>query len=300
VTALLLAAGLLTKAYFLALAPLALEVTARRGGMRQAAWQTALAALIAGPWYLRNVLLYGTLSGTQESRAGITVVDALRAAPLMNWPAIAYSALHSAFWTANNTFRTFSETTVNLVLIVCLAAFAMWALARPRGAELLAAAYAGVFLLAFGYTAAVASIATHGLSATPCPWHVQVLAAPLLALCLLGASRCPRAGFPAAALLPLLFGYVLAATYIVKLIPLYSGYTGKGALGGMLALYGRHFRDVAEKLDTAALGSMPVIFGLTLAVTIVVAAQLATLIRDLAVHGPTFDAETVNRGALAK
>lgn len=280
--ALILSAGLLTKAYFLELAPVMLILAAWRGGLRRAAWPAATLALIAGPWYFRNLSLYGTLTGTQESRAGITFIDALKAAPGMHWPAIAYATLHSALWTANNTFRTFSEGTVNLLLFVCLAALAMWALSRPRGSELLVAAYAGVLLLGLAYIAAVAGIATRGVSSTPGPWLAQVVVTPLLILCALGASRWPRTGLAAAAILPLLFGYMLAATYVVKLIPLYAGYAGKSTPGNIVALYTRHTHELAERLGSVALGPAPVIFGLTAAVVILIVAQLAVLLRQLA------------------
>ena len=57
----------------------------------------------------------------------------------------------------------------------------------------------------------------------PAPGMPRFCRAPLLGLVLLGLSRWPTLGRFVAAPLVLLFGYVLAATYAVKLIPLYGG-----------------------------------------------------------------------------
>jgi len=42
---------------------------------------------LAGPWYARNLVRYGVLTGTQEARAGVDLPTVLRVAPTVDWPA---------------------------------------------------------------------------------------------------------------------------------------------------------------------------------------------------------------------
>jgi hypothetical protein len=56
------------------------------------------------------------------------------------------------------------------------------------------------------------------------PWYMPVLLAPILLLGFLGLSRAQRWASILAPAFVLLWGYVLAATYLVKLVPLYSGF----------------------------------------------------------------------------
>ena len=83
-TALWLAAGLLTKAYFLAFALLAVAVTAisiwrGRMGVKTALAGAILLLALAGPWYTRNLVLYKNVSGAYEQFAGIGMRQALAA-----------------------------------------------------------------------------------------------------------------------------------------------------------------------------------------------------------------------------
>ena len=78
VAAVLLAAGLLTKSYFLALVPLLVALCALRRRWRELAIASVILCGLAGPWYARNLVRYGVLTGTQESRAGVDVPAVLR------------------------------------------------------------------------------------------------------------------------------------------------------------------------------------------------------------------------------
>jgi hypothetical protein len=100
-------------------------------------------------------------------------------------------------------------------------------------------------------------------------------------LALLGASRRPRIGRWVAALLILLFGYVLAATYVVKLIPLYGGYEARTSLAGVASLYGHQLKTLAANLDMATLAPAAIVFGLAGVVILLVIAQQILLIRGL-------------------
>jgi hypothetical protein len=95
----------------------------------------------------------------------------------------------------------------------------------------------------------------------------------------LGASRWPRLGRFVAVLLVLEFGYVLAATYVVKLIPLYGGYQVRTSLAGIATLYGHRTGILAADLDTVTLAPARVIFALSGAVILLAVAQQVVLIR---------------------
>lgn len=281
VAAVVLAAGLLTKAYFLALIPLLVGLCALRRRWSELAIASVILFGLAGPWYARNLIEYGVLSGMQESRAGVDLPAVLRAAPTLNWPAMISYSVRTSLWTGNNTFLTFSANTLNLMIGTILVALLLWAASRHGSTEWITFSYCVLFVLALGYEAIVTHVNTHGIAKGPSPWYAQVLLAPLLGLAMLGASRWPRAGRFVTALLVLVFGYVLAATYTVKLIPLYGGYDGRTSLAGVAMLYRHRIGMLAENLDTVTLAPAAVIFALAGVVTLLVVAQQIALILDI-------------------
>jgi hypothetical protein len=216
-----------------------------------------------------------------QARAGVGVSAILHAAPAMNWLKVALDSVRLALWTANNTFRTFSMATLNIVIVACVASLLLWAFSRHTLPERVMAAYCAAFLLALVYAGIETNIYTRGAATTPSAWYAQVLVTPILVLSLLGAARWRRAGLVLAALLPLLFGYVLAVTYVFRLIPLYAGYEGRGSLRDIATLYGFHFDAVSANLGSVALGSVPIVFGLTAVVIVLIAVQEVLLIRGL-------------------
>ena len=279
VAAVFLAAGLLTKAYFLAFVPLLAGVCAWRRRWYELAIASVILCGLAGPWYARNLVRYGVLTGTQESRAGVDLPAVLRAAPTLDWPAAIWSTVRTSLWSGNNTFSTFSANTLNLMIGTSLVALLLWAASRHASTEWIAFSYCVLFVLALGYAAIASHIYTHGAANGPSPWYAQVLLAPLLGLALLGASRWPRAGRFVAALLVLVFGYVLAATYVVKLIPFYGGYEGRASLAGVAGLYGHRIGVLAANLDTVTLAPAAVIFALAgVAILLVVAQQIVLIL----------------------
>jgi hypothetical protein len=100
-------------------------------------------------------------------------------------------------------------------------------------------------------------------------------------LALLGLSRWPRLGRFVAALLVLVFGYVLAATYAFKLIPLYGGSEGRTSLASITSLYGHQVKTLTANLDLVALAPAAIVFALTGIVILLVIAQQALLIRGI-------------------
>ena len=85
-------------------------------------------------------------------------------------------------------------------------------------------------------------------------------------------------------MLTLLFGYVLVVTYVFRLIPLYAGYEGRNSLHGIAVLYLTRFDALRANLSSVALGSARLIFGLTIAVIVLVVALWVLLFRGLLVH----------------
>lgn len=278
---LILSAGLLTKAYFLALVPVLAAIAAIRGKLRGFATYAAIVAVCACPWYIRNWLLYHALTGTQEERAGIVPSGVLHAAFSLDWPAVVATSVRAALWTANNTFRSFSLGTMNLLVAICAAAFLLWIFSRHTLREWVVVAYGTAFALTLAYAAIATYIGTGNPLSTPSAWYAQVLVAPLLALALLGSARRPRAGKFVAAAITLLFGYVLAATYVVKLIPLYGGYQGRGSLKDIAAQYFLRIHALRDNLNCVALGSATMIFTMAVAVLLLVVTLEIVLIRGI-------------------
>jgi hypothetical protein len=225
-----LSAALLTKAYFLALVPLALAVIGwglwrRRASLTGAALFAAPVALLAGPWYVRNIVLYRSLGATVEQTAGLGPKQLLEAALMLPWgKSIVYMA-HSSLWTGNNSFTAFSSTTLNLVLLLLAAGLCCYLFHRPwRPAERVTIAAILLFCASLAYVSVTFFAGSKGGAFAAVPWYMQGLLAPVLLLAFLGMSRSGRWGALLAHLTVLLWGYVLAATWLVKLIPMYSGF----------------------------------------------------------------------------
>jgi hypothetical protein len=277
----LLSLGLLTKAYFLALVPAALALCLLRKRGRDLVLAAAIMLAAAGPWYARNMLRYGSLTGMQESRAGIGVAAVLDAVPALDWPRVVAGSAKAALWTGNNSFLTFSGATLAALIALWLFALILGAKGRHGSAERIAALYCAIFLAALAYTTVVSFIYTRGAAAGPSPWYAQVLIAPLLGLAFLGCGRSPRPGRPVAAALMALFGYVLIATYAVKLIPLYGGYEGRATLASVAALYSKRLPSLVENLSLVALAPAGILLALTAVVAALTMVQLFVLIPGL-------------------
>lgn len=235
-----LAAGLLTKAYFLAFVPVlgALVLTRwLRGRLDgRAALLAGCLVLLAAPWYARNLVLYGSFSGTQESIAGVGLSRALGAFFHVNWLTSATDSFRWALWTGNWSFISFSRATLNAEMVLIALAFALF-FARMREVktgEWWALLCCAAFLLSLIYQTCVTWAATNGQSHTPEPWYLQCIVPALWALAFLGLQRNGAPGRIGAVLLLLINAWIAAATYLVKLIPLYGGFTGRGTISAVL------------------------------------------------------------------
>jgi hypothetical protein len=225
-----LAAGLLTKAYFLIFAAVVAGVWAtllvRRSLRMSAVLPPALLVLaLGGPWYARNMALYGNVSGTQEAYDGIGLRQAVAAARHIDWWSTSGYLARASLWTGNNSFGSFSRATLNVMLALLAIGVAAWCVQRRRvrPAEWMVGIASVVFSVGVAY-ACCTNFAEHGADAAGAsPWYTQVLLAPVVVLAYLGLSRWPRVGAALAAVSVLLWTWVLIATWMLKLFPLYSG-----------------------------------------------------------------------------
>jgi len=128
--ALVLSLGLLTKAYFVFLVPLALGIVCRK--FKAAGLFVAVLLVVAGPWYYRNIALYHDVGGTSEKTAGFGPKQLGQALYDLPWlDSFKYMAT-SSLWTGNNSFTTFSAKTLYLVLLLLATSGALLFYRRSR------------------------------------------------------------------------------------------------------------------------------------------------------------------------
>jgi hypothetical protein len=270
----MLGLGLLTKAYFLVFVPLyllAAMVWWRKSMLPVRAWAAlvAIPVVLAGPWYLRNLLLYGNLSGRVEETGGVTTGSALTSLVSIPWLKSLPFMARGAFWLGNSSFTDFSVVTMNLLLALLGIALFLY-LRRGRAA-------AGIFLwapvLLFGaamiYVAGSAYTFTKGEIAVASPWYLQAVIAPLICLAMLGCQAAGTLGRWIAVASVVLWGYILAATYVAKLFPLYGGFPGgRSTLRDIVRWYIADWPRIADILSTTALApaaTLVLLLGLLLA-----------------------------------
>jgi hypothetical protein len=185
-----------------------------------------LVVAVAGPWYARNLALYGNLAGTHEEFNGIGIRQASAAAARIDWPATIGFLARGSIWTGNNSFTTYSRTTLDIMLALLAAGIIAWAI---RGREIQPSERAvmgacALFAAAVGYACCAAFAGTGGQAAGASPWYTQVLLAPVLTLAYLGMSRWKRLGPALAVCNVALWTWVLLTTWTIKLFPMYSGF----------------------------------------------------------------------------
>jgi hypothetical protein len=283
--ALWLAAGLLTKAYFLAFALLAVATAAVLLWRRRARFETVAAGgllvlALAGPWYARNLALYRNLSGTHEEFDGIGIRQALAVAPQINWAATAGFLSRGSLWTGNNSFTTFSRSTLNAVLALLLLAAAAWALHWRLIQPAEQAVFAGIvlFSIAVAYASCASFADRNGEVAGASPWYTQALLAPVAALAYLGMSRWKRFGPVVAACTAALWTWVLIATWTVKLFPMYAGgVTAPMRVPEIWNWYAHRAGTYTRDLSLLALAPAPVLYA-GLLVSLALAIWLSTKI----------------------
>ena len=277
-----LALALLTKAYLLAFVPVLAAVCVVRKRWRDLGLAVIILAAVAGPWYVRNLRRYHTISGMQEVRDGAQPMKALENLRVERVPAGVESCARAALWTGNNSFRSFSTKTLRLLVASWAAGLLLWiAHRKKRAPEWIVLLYSSAFILALVYDTAINDVASHGQAISPAPWYAQPLLVPMLSLALIGAARGRTAGRWIGALLVLVFTYVLIATYWVKLIPLYSGFEGRTSLSALMSIYGEP-SQVTRGLATTCFAPPQLILVTSALVCVLAILHGALLIRAIA------------------
>jgi hypothetical protein len=173
-----LAAGLLTKAYFLAMLPFAFGVVAwccldRKLVWRQAGLFVVLSLAPAVPWYIRNVLLYQNLSGQQETLGGTPVAALLNAAVHLPWWTSIETTARTSLWEGHSSATTFGATTIWLMLSLLLAAAGLYIWdafrGRPPQAERALLAGLGCYGIGLAYSTVLLFYSTRGAGVATAP-----------------------------------------------------------------------------------------------------------------------------------
>jgi hypothetical protein len=280
-----LAAGLLTKAYFLALIPFAgffvgwLCWTGRLSVSRVALIATVPLTIVGG-WYQRNIALYHDLSGMQQTIGGrVAISQLVRALFGLPWIRMIDATLTTSIWTGNNSATTFNSKTVHFVLLLWLMAAGLYLRAtmgrRVRAAEALVIIVFLSYALGLLYDTVLLYSLTGGTLLSPPPWYVQVLLPPSVCLAMVGVAQARRVGEMIRIAL-LSSAYMISVTYLAKLIPLYAGYTAqKSHLLELVSWYMRSFDWICRTLSMTAMLPSPI---LCLLVGIVIGAAISIAI----------------------
>lgn len=285
--ALVLSAALLTKAYFLIFVPFATALVVwftirRRVSLKCAAAFLLTVGILSGPWYLRNWTLYGNLGGLQPAVATIRWPTLWASFVAVPWPAALLASARSSLWLANNTFSTFSRTTLDVMLALVAAAGLLYVRAavknRAAPAERLLIGGCLVYAAVLVYSIAVFFVLSGDLTQGAPPWYTQALFPPLACLLLCGLARSGVWGRLLTTLMLGLWTYVIGATYLAKLIPLYGGYPPESARpGALLSWYLRDWERMRDILATTCMTDPNTLFVLT-AATLAVALLLCVLL----------------------
>lgn len=258
------AAGLLTKAYFLAFAPIFIAYVL----YRKRPLLILIPALIAGPWYFHNKLLYGSFSGTQQAVAGIGFVQALKAVPQIPWLSSTLAFLHWSLWTGNWSFLSFSRITLDSELILIAIGLALYfrfyrTITVPDRWRLASCA---CFIAALIYQTCVTYIHTAGASLFAEPWYWQGILCFVWVLVFRGLEQGHKPGRVLAIATVLLCAWIAAVTYVAKLLPLYGSGFGRATMSRAWTWW---MSNPTQDLSTVALASPQVVYCLLLAFLVV-------------------------------
>jgi hypothetical protein len=259
----LLAVGLLTKAYFLALVPV---VTWRL--RRQWRW-LFIANVLPCLWYGRNLWLYGNVSGMQEQLSPLRHEDMLQAALHLPWVSSLGATFRGALWLGNNSFLQWSVWQVNFVIAgLLIAVYAVLRRNATRRNWLIA--YAGSFVAALAYAAVQTFVFTKGGGLAASPWY----ATPLWLLAILVIFT-EAASAWALSMLVAVWTYWFVATFWLRLIPWYAGVMdGPATVANLHRWYGASTGQIRQEIGA------PVLF-LAYGVSTLAVATAIRVCRDL-------------------
>jgi hypothetical protein len=208
---LLLAAGLLAKAYFIAVVPV---VAWRLRGQ----WRWLLAAgILPAIWYGRNLWLYGNLSGMQEQLHPLPAGELFRAALRLPWAASLGETFRGALWLANNSFLQWSVWQTNLLIAGLFVTICVSLHGESQRRNWLLA-YASCYVAALAYAAVQTFVYTNGAGIAASPWY----ATPLWLLLILVIFTGETSAWVLSSLIAT-WTYWFVATFWFRLIPWYAG-----------------------------------------------------------------------------
>jgi hypothetical protein len=272
-----LVAGLLTKAYFLALIPLVGAVLIRMAVTGRVPWRRTgalFAAIIAfcAPWYLRNLELYRNLSGMQEANRVHAWRSALGTMGRVPWLRSMRQLAFASVWTGNNSFTSFSVVTISLLIAGLTIASGAYAhgLLRRRGdvpaGEKVVLAGAALYCSALTYSTMLTYWSTNGHGVSTSPWYTQPMIPIMLTLSFAGLAGLGTIGTAVRTWLIWLSAYIMVATYWAKLLPLYGGFPGdRTTLPALMNWYSNGTASIEANLSALAMVSPRWIFMLLLA-----------------------------------
>jgi hypothetical protein len=279
VLAITLTAALLTKAYFLAMIPLAFGAIVAFAAIRRIRWHAPVlsAGVIligCGPWYVRNLRLYNNLSGLQETSGGADWNGIVAAATSLPWLQALRQLVFTSLWTGNNSFVRFSSNTLSMLLLGFLAAAALYVclLIKRKSvplAEGFLLAGCGLYAAALLYSCVISFWYSKGAALTASPWYALPIIPVVLLLLFCSFARFKRIGEAIGLWLVWWSAYVITISYWAKLIPLYAGYRGNRAnVLPLLAWYRDQRAALLDVLSTTAMLDAGVIFGLLVALSL--------------------------------
>lgn len=195
-------------------------------------------------------------------------MDLLTAAARLPWLRLVIPTLRTAIWTGNNSGTSFSVTTVMLMLCLLGVAVGVYCIRAyndlPPVSERVLIGGVLSYCAGLGYAAVVTFWSTTGAAASLAPWYCQVLLGPGLCLLLAGLYRGGRLGQGVRIAMIWMWAYVICATYVAKLIPLYSGFSGgRTDLAELWRWYTGPRERLLGALGTVALVPAPVVLWLT-------------------------------------
>ncbi len=264
ILAVTLSLGLLIKAHFLAMAPLAFlllgwQLWRRRAPLGLAGVFLGFLCILVGPSYVRNIAIYQSIDGTTQLARGLGFQQAFDAFVHIPWGrSILYMAT-SSIWTGNNSFTTFSAKTLYLVLFLLATSMALYFVHRKyvRRIELVVLGAIGSFCAALFYVTLASYHATKGRAIAAVPWYAQVLLPPILLMSFLAMSRAGSIGRWLAMVTLVMWSYLICATYVLKLIPQYGGFTEPRAHLGAIYWWYMHEGSARNAILTPLLLTPP-------------------------------------------
>jgi len=280
------AAGLLTKAYFLAFAPVlagfaAWLILTRKISLKTAVAAALLVLAVDGPWYVRNIVLYHSLSGTQQSVVGIGWAQVLGAIPKIDWLRSVTDFAMWSLWTGNWSFLSFSKITLSMEVLLLVGTAGTYITplrARITSSECWVLLGCGAFAGALVYQTCVTWVHTHGESTHPEPWYGQGAIGVLVVLCCKGLSRSGVAGRGIGAALSLITAWILTMTYIAKLLPYYGAAVTRSNFRAIWSFWSSH---PSRELGMVLPAPIPVIYFLLVSLLLLLVALTARLVTQV-------------------